>query len=122
MDENKVDVTETEQKNFFVRTKNKIVSKAKSFSKFVEENPSILLPMVSLAGSLVFNGLRMLAGGNDRNEKCMVEDDVTGEHLVTKHPLTNAEILELADRMIDGQPKGSALDDMGLLRNEKRRK
>jgi hypothetical protein len=47
---------------------------------------------------------------------------VTGEEFMLKHPLRNDEILELGSRMIDGESKGEALNDMGLLRKERRRK
>ena len=94
----------------------------KAVGKFIDEHGYLVIPMISVAGSLVAG---VVASANEKSkdyeEKCLVEDDITGQNFKTKHPMTNAEILELGERMIDGQPKGDALDAMGLLKNEKRR-
>ena len=121
MDENKTVETTKIEGNWFQRTKTKVVSGLNSFAEFVSKNPAMVLPMVSMVGSLTFKGLSMLAGAN-QNDRCLVEDDVTGEDFMVKHPLRNDEILELGSRMIDGESKGEALNEMGLLRHERRRK
>ncbi len=121
MDENKTVETTKAEGSWFQRTKAKVTSGLNSFAEFVSKNPAMVLPMVSMVGSLAFKGLSMLAGAN-QNDRCLSEDDVTGEEFMLKHPLTNNEILELGSRMIDGESKGEALNDMGLLRKERRRK
>ena len=60
--------------------------------------------------------------GTERDDLCWVQDDVTELDFHTKKALTNSDILELGERMIDGQTKGDALNEMGLLAKEKKRK
>lgn len=124
MEENKtVEITEEKKENILVRGKKWMQNKLDSVAKFASDNPQMIFPIVTAFGSLAFTGLRMIAGaGTNQIDHCRVEDDVTGEEFITKHPLTNDEILELGNRMIDGEWKGSALNDMGLLKNEKHRK
>jgi hypothetical protein len=121
MDENKTVETVKAEKNWFQKTKTKVASGLNSFAEFVSKNQAMILPMVSMLGSMAFKGLTMLAGAN-QNDRCLSEDDVTGEEFMLKHPLRNDEILELGSRMVDGETKGEALNDMGLLRKERRRK
>ena len=60
---------------------------------------------------------------SSKNKQCLVEDDVTGCKYLTKHPLTNNEILELESRMINGgETHGEALKNMGVLRKERKRR
>lgn len=91
--------------------------------EFFEENPGLFIPMITGVG-LLLGAVTGVASNHaeDWIESHQVEDDVTGLNFRTKHPLTNAEILELGNRMNDGQGKGAALEEMGLLKNEKRRK
>ena len=91
--------------------------------KFVDDHPEVIIPVISGLGMLtagIFSGI--MKSGSKRIEHCRVQDDVTDEYFLAAHPLTNDEILELGDRMIDGQRKGDALEEMGLLKKEKRRK
>lgn len=125
MEENKTAENSKEKKkeNILVRGKKWMQNKLDSVAKFASDNPQMIFPIVTAFGSLAFTGLRMITGaGTNQIDHCRVEDDVTGEEFITKHPLTNDEILELGNRMIDGEWKGSALNDMGLLKNEKHRK
>lgn len=85
------------------------------------KNPGLIVPML-IGGFTFISGLVNMVSGNDQLEHCLAEDDRTGEKLLTKQPLTNAQILELGDRMDEGLSKGEALRDMGLLRDEKKRK
>lgn len=89
------------------------------FLLYLAENPNCVIPLVSI----VFGGFNLLmSSANKRNNNCWVVDNITKEKFLTKHPLTNGEILELGERMNDGELKGEALSNMGLLKEEKRRK
>lgn len=91
--------------------------------EFIVENPAMTMPI--LTGLIMFGGgiLKGLTGtGGKRYEHCKIQDPITGEYFLAEHPLTNSEIRELGERMSNGDSKGEALDDMGLLRDEKRRK
>lgn len=111
------------EKSRWVKAKKWVKEKGNEVLTFFTKNPMMMMPILSGVGMLIGGVVKIASSnGNDRYESCLVEDDVTGEELLTKHPLTNSEILELGDRMIDGQTKGAALEDMGLLRNERRRR
>lgn len=101
---------------------NRVVAKVGPAVHKVAENLGWIIP----AAGLTISGLGAISGlfsGTKKLEKCLVEDNYTGEDLLVKHPLTNSDILEMSDRMKeDGVTKAEALYDMGLLRNEKRRK
>lgn len=121
MEENKKENQKKE--GFFQKVKRKVAETGDKVLGFMVENPQFTLPFLSGLGMFVAGGGKWLASAERRMaEKCRVHDDVTEEYFMTKHPLTNEEILELGERMIDGQPKGYALDEMGLLRKEKKRK
>ena len=96
----------------------------KSFGQFIGENPALLMPIMSGLGGIFFGGISMLAkNGRRYDEMCEVEDDFTGETLKVTHPLTNSEILEMSSQMeLHNQSKAEALRDMGLLKDEKRRR
>ena len=91
--------------------------------KYLGEHPEVVIPIIT-SGIGVFVGLSTLAKSNEKDMigACQVEDDITGLNFLTEHPMTNAEIIELGDRMMDGQSKGQALNEMGLLRDERTRK
>ena len=118
MEENP-NIETTKKENIFVRAKNWGVRMVDKGVGFIAKNPMLIMPLASLFVGCIG---AVTGGGAKRYESCKVEDDVTGENLITKHPLTNDEILELGDRMNEGIPKGRALDDMGLLRKERKRK
>lgn len=103
--------------------KEKVKEKAKTGVKFLAENSWIVLPALSGLGTLVLGAASM---SQDRKKKysqaCLVEDDITGLNFKTKHPLTNGQIMELGERMNVGQSKGEALNEMELLKKEKKRK
>ena len=104
----------------WIKAKKWVGDKAKKISKIFTDDPMLIMPVLSGVG-MILGGIVKAAEGR-QDDRCLVEDDVTGEDFRTKHPLTNSEILELGERMIDGQPKGAALDDMGLLKKERRRR
>lgn len=131
MEETKtVEVNETEEKkeNFVVRTaravKTKVKNGAVKVCKAAGKNPDIVFGGAIVVGGLVIGGLKaILTGGSESYQnKCLVESDVSDQCYKTKHPLTNSEILELDEHLIDGQSTGEALDNMGLLRKERKRR
>ena len=87
------------------------------------KNPMMLIPVISGIFGIVGKIASIAAGnGNSWNEHYLAEDEISGESYRLRHPLTNDEILELSDRMVDGETKGEALDNMGLLKSERRRR
>lgn len=91
--------------------------------KVITSRPAMAFSaFVAVGGTMV--GILSGAGqlGKDSYEHSKVTDEVTGLDYLAKHPLTNSEILELSDRMVDGETTGEALNNMGLLRNEKKRR
>ena len=108
-------------------TKGKIIEGAKKVGKACNdvftEKPDLLFKVAMVVGGTLVG---LLSGAVDtsaeRNKKCLVEDKITGCDYLTKHPLTNSEILELSNRMSDGETHGEALSNMGLLRKDKKRK
>lgn len=103
--------------------KGKIVNGAKAvgngFVKVAESNPGAIITLGFSIGGAIIGVISGTANAESRKyEMCKVEDEVTGLNYMTKHPLTNSEILELSERMVDGQTTGEALDNMGVLRNE----
>lgn len=119
----KMEENQTKKENFWTRSKRWLGEKIEKTAQFFTEYPVLVMPVMSGIGMIV-GGIAKAAytSAQERNDSYRVEDDVTGEEFIVRHPLSNDEILELGERMIDGQPKGAALDDMGLLRNERRRR
>ena len=110
-----------------VEVKEKAKEKAKTvgevLNKAFEEHPGLFFKVATIGGGLLVG---IVSGAvemdSQRNKKCQVVDDVTGQKYLTTHPLTNKEILELSDRMVNGQTHGEGLKEMGLLRNERKRR
>lgn len=95
----------------------------KAIGKIIVTNPMLLVPMISGLTSALFGGVRMIANKKSQNDiGCYVKDDVTELRYLTTHPLVNQEIKELSERKIAGETTGEALDNMGLLRNERVRR
>ena len=112
-------------KNLKDSAKEKAVNAKEKVGKFFEENKEVTSGLISFGFTLLPAVVVAIGGaiaGSKNPEACLVEDDVTGLDFKTKHPMTNKEILELGDRMIDGQSKGDALNEMGLLKKEKKRR
>lgn len=107
----------------FRKVKGKIGEKVDKSLCFLAEHPEVTIPLLSSVGMLIGGGVRIISNAGNRNlDHCRVQDDITDEEFLTEHPLTNDEILELGRRMNLGEPKGVALQEMGLLRNERKRK
>lgn len=123
MNEENIKIEEVKKESFLDRVKRKAKDVGTAALGIVSENPMLIIPIIS-GITAIFGGAVKAIGnaGNGHYDQCLVEDDVTGEEFLVKHPMTNDEILELGNRMIDGEWKGSALDEMGLLRNERKRK
>ena len=107
-----------EKKSFWTKVK----EVGKAVGEVLVKNPFLIIPIVSTVFGVIGKVASAAAGGGTWNEHYLAEDDITGEEYRLRHPMTNSEILELSDRMVDGQTKGEAFDNMGLLRNETRRK
>ena len=106
-----------------VKVKEKAKAGADKAVEYINAHDEMVRPIaIGIAG--VVGGL--IAGYNNLDTReaahCVVEDDITGCEFRTKHALTNNEILELGDRMTEGQMKGYALKEMGLLKKEKKRR
>lgn len=98
--------------------------KLKKTSDYLDENPE---KAGALFGGLVTLGIglyAMVAGAAAKEEeKCRIEDEYIGSYWVTDHPLTNKELMELNNRMLESQyyNLGKALDECGYLKDEKKR-
>ena len=117
----KLEKLKNKGKEIIDKGKAKLAKGKQKVGDFVVNHPELVIPVAALGISVVGGAINTIAKAGDL-EGCRVKDDVTELELLTKHPLTNSEILELNQRMIDGDPKAQALDDMGLLRKEKKRK
>lgn len=119
----KVEKVKAKAKEVKEKVKEKAKPVGEAFSKVCEEKPDLIIKVAMVIGGTLVG---VLSGAVDtsssRNEKCLVEDKVTGCEYLTKHPLTNSEILELSNRMSDGETHGEALNNMGLLRKDKKRR
>ena len=112
------------KENFLIRGKRWVVNKFKTVCKVADENPGLVFEAAVIIGGVFIGGLKALASGGSSSyqEKCLIESDVSDQCYKVKHPLTNQEILELDDKLVDGMTTGEALDNMGLLRKERKRK
>ena len=101
-----------------------MAEKAKEFGveakEFCEEYPGAVFSVLGTVATIVIP--IVVAGAASSEAACRTKDRVTGCEYRTKHPLNNSEILELSDKMSAGMTKGEALDSMGLLKKERRRK
>lgn len=106
---------------FKFKAKEKLERFGAYFNEHEEMNKLVLYGIVGVVGGII-TGISTAAGGGPTPPSCLVEDDITGLNFKTKRPLTNTQILELGDRMVDGQTKGEALQEMGMLKKEKKRR
>ena len=105
--------------NKYVKKGKEICVKVKEdIKEYIHNDPFVIIPVaLSLISVVSGIGKAVTAQGNG-----WVQDETTGLNFKTTHNLTNDEIVELGMRMENGQPMSEALDDMGLLVREKRRK
>lgn len=101
---------------------NEALDKAEPYIHKVADNISWIVP-AAIGGFSILSGLASILSGNKQRDACLVEDDFTGEEVYAKHPLTNDEILAMTQEMrANGSTKAEALNDLGLLRKERKRK
>lgn len=118
MEEKMAEDQSVKKENVLVRGKKWLRRKANGTLEFLTKNPMVIMP----AASILLGLFKIAMSGGGNGDKYLVEDEVTGEKLKVTHRLTNDEILELEDRMVDGQLKGRALNDMGVLKKERKRR
>lgn len=105
------------------KVKEKAKKVGKTFCEVCTEQPALVFTAATTVGGILLGVLTGTAAMNaEREQKCSVQDDLTGCEYKATHPLTNSEILELSDRLQQGESKGQALRNMGVLRKEKKRK
>ena len=115
MEKVKAKIKETKEK-----AKAKVQAAKKDVFEFVLANPGVCVPVASGIGMLFIGASRI---AKSKIEACKVADNNwTGCSYMATHPLTNDEIRELDQRMGHGQTKGDALAEMGVLKEENRRK
>ena len=116
---------ETEVKHeegFFEKVKAKVSEKKAQFKEFLGKHPELIVPLI-VSGITIGRGVAgMVSEAGRCDENCLVTDDVTGLKYLTTHPLTNGEIMELSELKRSGIATGDALDDMKVLKNERKRK
>lgn len=113
-----------------VELKAKAKETLERFGAYLDEHEEmgklVVYGTIGVIGGIItgFSNVAEVAKGSPTNTipSCRVEDDVTGLEFRTKKPLTNDQILELGSRMIDGQTKGEALSEMGMLKKERKRR
>ena len=118
-----LDDVKAKAKDLKEKAKEKAISGVEAVGKYMDEHPNRIVPIVTSSIAIVAGVITAIANiGTERDDLCWVQDDVTELDFHTKKALTNSDILELGERMIDGQTKGDALNEMGLLAKEKKRK
>lgn len=121
---NKTIITdENKKKSFISRTKEVVTDLTAKLIVYLSENPAAIIPFLGVFGELIGAAATVYAGNAKKgNIACLSKDEVTGECYRLTHALTNDEIMELSSRMVDGDTKGEALEVMGLLKKERKRK
>lgn len=101
-------------------------NKAKAAGKIVvdtfKENPTLAVMAIASVKDIISIVVATTERSREENQARLQTHDAYSDcDLTTKHELTNAEILEMTERMKTGQTKAEALNDMGLLKKERRR-
>jgi len=96
----------------------------KNLKKDLSEDPekagTFIAGALSLVGGLIGIGISLARNSNDENR---IEDDFVGSYWNLDIDVTNQQLLELNQLMIDeGISKGEALNRLGWLKEEKKRK
>lgn len=101
----------------------KVVETTKIVGETFVKNPMLAVMFISTVGSTVVSIANTISKNKDEEEdRCTTYDSYAGMDITTTHELSNQEILEMTERMKAGQKKVEALNDMGLLREDKKRK
>ena len=97
----------------------------KNLKKELSEDPEKAGSFVMAVGSIAvgLGGLIFSLARKD-DESCRIHDDFVGSYYVTDHPLNNRELLEVNRKLMDENINsiGEALDELGYLKDEKKRK
>lgn len=105
------------------KVKDKTVEGGKIVYETLTKNPMLAVMLISSIGSTVTTIVNTASKNREEEEdRCTTYDAYAGMDITTKHELTNSEILEMTERMKNGEKKVEALNNMGLLREEKKRK
>lgn len=96
----------------------------KNLKKEMSENPETAGSLIVAAGSILVGGIGLAASLLKKNDEVnRINDDFVGSYWDLDIDLTNQRLLEMNQKMIDeGISKGEALDQLGWLKNEKKRK
>ena len=101
----------------------KVVETTKIVGETFVKNPMLAVMALSTIGSTVTTVLNTVSRNKEEEEdRCTTYDSYAEMDITTTHELSNQEILEMTERMKAGQKKVEALNDMGLLREDKKRK
>ena len=116
------------QKVSFKEKVQRKVDEWKTFKKkaldYFDEHPEAFGTVIAGLFTLILGGAGIVANRASKNEeKCRIEDERIGSYWVTDHPLTNSELMEVNNRMLEMQYEdvGFALEDLGFLKDEKKR-
>ena len=88
--------------------------------EFCVQNPGVIMPLMAGVGMLITGASTMATRA--ARASTIKDENWTGGNFRTVHPLSNTELLELEQRLKNGEEKGEALSNMGVLKKEKRRK
>ena len=97
----------------------------KKASEYFEEHPEAFGTVVGGIITIILGGAGIIARqASKSDENCRIEDEYIGSYWVTDHPLTNRELMEVNNRMLEMQYEnlGQALYECGYLKDEKKRK
>lgn len=101
----------------------KVVETIKIVGETFVKNPMLAVMALTTIGSTVTTVMNTISRNKEEEEdRCTTYDSYAGMDVTTTHELSNQEILEMTERMKAGQKKVEALNDMGLLREDKKRK
>ena len=101
----------------------KVVETTKIVGETFVKNPMLAVMALTTIGSTVTTVMNTISRNKEEEEdRCTTYDSYAGMDITTTHELSNQEILEMTERMKAGQKKVEALNDMGLLREDKKRK
>ena len=101
----------------------KVVETTKIVGETFAKNPMLAVMAISTIGSTVTTIMNTVSRNKEEEEdRCTTYDAYAGMEITTTHELSNQEILEMTERMKAGQKKVEALNDMGLLKEDKKRK
>lgn len=113
---------EEKEKSFKERIKIKMDAAKDSIKDAIGENPEIIIStLISGTIAITVGICKTILDMGRISEDCLVTDDITGCDYLVDHPLTNEEILYFGERISNGESRGEALQNMGVLVEEKKR-